>query len=208
MSIHFPAVKTTLLLVAMTLFFGALTFTPARAGALTNAQQKSCQNQWDGKTLDLSNNQQNQKFKDFKKSNCSGYCGFQFDEASNTATINCPAQQPGGGNNGGGGGSNCADTSTAACSISDPALSSGGCTGKNCSFIDAYINPTIKLLSVLVGITAVIFIIFGAIQVSSSGGDPQKSASGKMHIRNALIGMVAYVLLVGLLGWLVPGSVL
>jgi hypothetical protein len=188
----------------MTLISGALALTPARVAALTNAQQKDCQNQWNGKTLDSSG----AKFKNFQDSNCAdSYCGFVVNEAKNTATISCPAKDTG--TSGGGGGNNeCADTSTKACSISDPALSSGGCTGKDCSFIDAYVNPTIKLLSALVGVTAVIFIIFGAIQVSSSAGDPQKSASGKAHIRNALIGLVTYALLFGLINFLVPGGII
>ncbi len=92
--------------------------------------------------------------------------------------------------------------------VADPALSQGGCSTANCGFIDQYINPTIKLLSALVGIVAVIFIILGAIQVSTSAGDPQKAAAGKNHIRNALLGMVGYVLLFVLLSWLIPGGII
>lgn len=200
MRIHFPAAKATLLLIVVTLVFGALTFAPVRVAALTAAEKKNCENQWNGKVLDPSGT----KFKAFQDSNCSAnYCDFAVNDVKNTVTISCPAKQAATGS-----GNNCVDTSTQDCSITDPALSSGGCTGANCSFIDAYVNPAIKLLSALVGVTAVIFIIFGAIQVSSSGGDPQKAASGKNHIRNALIGIVAYVLLFGLLSWLIPGNIL
>jgi hypothetical protein len=201
MRIHFPATKATILFVAMTVVFGVLTLVPTHVAALTSAQKKNCENSWNGKTLDPSG----AKFKNFQDSNCSdSYCDFVVNEAKNTATISCPAKDAG---TSGGGSNDCADTSTKACSIADPALSSGGCTGKDCSFIDAYINPIIKLLSALVGVTAVIFIIFGAIQVSSSAGDPQKSASGKAHIRNALIGLVTYALLFGLINFLVPGGI-
>jgi len=195
------ATKITILASVLFLAVGLVGVTPRHAAALTDAQKKSCQNQWAGKTV----GSDSAKFKDFKNSNCNnGYCGFQLDEANGTVTISCPAKKTGGNN---AANNECTDTTSKACSISDPALASGGCTGKGCSFIDAYINPAIKLLSVLVGVVAVIFIIFGAIQVSSSGGDPQKSANGKNHIRNALIGVVAYVLLFALINWLIPGGI-
>lgn len=101
---------------------------------------------------------------------------------------------------------NC-DGDGSTCQISDPADSSSPCTKSNCPLISKYINPLITLLTILVGLVAVGAIIFGGIQVATSAGDPQKASSGKDHIRNALIGIVAYVLLYGLLQWLVPGGV-
>lgn len=89
----------------------------------------------------------------------------------------------------------------------DPALSSKfSCTKTRCDIIANYINPTITLLTVLVGIAVVIGIIWGAIQVMTSAGDPQKSASGKNHIRNALIGAVGYLMLWALLQFIIPGG--
>jgi len=69
-----------------------------------------------------------------------------------------------------------------------------------------YLNPVINLLSAVVGLVVVIGIIFGAIQVSSSAGDPQKAASGKGHIRNALLGLLAYILLYSFLQFIIPGG--
>lgn len=69
-----------------------------------------------------------------------------------------------------------------------------------------YINPTINLLSALVGVAVVIGIIIGGIQFSSSAGDPQQAAKGKAHIRNALIALFAYLFLYAALQFLVPGG--
>jgi hypothetical protein len=80
-------------------------------------------------------------------------------------------------------------------------------TATNCLF-GKYLNPVINLFSAAVGVVAVIGIIVGAIQFSSSAGDPQKAANGKNHIRNALFGLLAYILLYTFLQFLVPGGLL
>jgi hypothetical protein len=69
-----------------------------------------------------------------------------------------------------------------------------------------YLNPTINLLSALVGVAVVIGIIVGGIQFSSSAGDPQQAAKGKAHIRNALIALFAYLFFYTALQFLVPGG--
>jgi hypothetical protein len=89
----------------------------------------------------------------------------------------------------------------------DPALGSTvACTKDNCPLISKYVNPAIAVLSALVGIVAVIAIVVGGIQVTTSAGDPQKSAAGKNHIRNAVIGVAAYVFLYAFLQWIIPGG--
>lgn len=69
-----------------------------------------------------------------------------------------------------------------------------------------YINPVIRLLSALVAVAVTLGIIIGGIQVTTSAGDPQKSAIGKNHIRNALLGLLAYLLLYSFLRFIVPGA--
>lgn len=69
-----------------------------------------------------------------------------------------------------------------------------------------YINPGVALLSATVGLVVIITVILGSIEYISSGGDPQRTASGKKHIMNALIGLFAYVLLYAFLQFLVPGG--
>ncbi|MEO6513582.1 MAG: hypothetical protein ABIR37_02720 [Candidatus Saccharimonadales bacterium] len=71
-----------------------------------------------------------------------------------------------------------------------------------------YVNPVVNLLSAIVGVVVVIGIIVGAIQFSSSAGDPQKAANGKNHIRNALFGLAAYILLYAFLQFIIPGGFL
>jgi type IV secretion system pilin len=71
---------------------------------------------------------------------------------------------------------------------------------------DKYIDPLIQLLSAAVGLVAVAAIITGAIEYTSSGGEPQRVASAKKHISNALIGVFAFALLYGFLQFLIPGG--
>lgn len=189
---------------------------------LSRQEQRACYDDYNDDTYNLDRADGRQKLKDFKADKCysgkGGTCNYVVPTAeavargaSNKALISCTNPD---GTTGGGGGPTTADIED----LSDPALAEGGCTGDNvtssderknklCTFIDGYINPFIKLLSALVGIVAIIFIIFGAIQVSTSAGDPQKSANGKNHIRNALIGLVAYVVLFAFLNWLIPGGI-
>ena len=92
----------------------------------------------------------------------------------------------------------------------DPAVNGKltGCASgvSNCNIATKYLNPFIKLLSVLVGIAVVIGIIVGGIQYSASGGDPQKAAKAKAHIRNSIIALLAFFFLYAFLRFLTPGS--
>jgi hypothetical protein len=182
---------------------------------LTKEEKRECFKKYDNDVYDLDTQKGRQNLKDFKASKCykaGGNCEYSapsVDEITNhnpnVATVNCtnPDEKTGGGGGGG--------TTGSGDGITDPAA--GGCSesdlnnAEECGIVKRYINPLIRLLSVLVGIVAVIAIIFGAIQVSTSAGDPQKSASGKNHIRNALIGLVAYVLLFVFLQWIIPGGI-
>lgn len=75
----------------------------------------------------------------------------------------------------------------------------------NCLFVK-YINPAIDLLSALVGVIVVVAVITGAIEFSTAGGDPQRAASGRRHITNALLALLAFALLYVFLEFLVPGG--
>lgn len=77
---------------------------------------------------------------------------------------------------------------------------------ENCKKITSTLVAATNLLSALVGIIAVAMIVFGGIQFSTSGGDPQKVASGKKHITNAIIALVAFVFLWAFLNFLIPGG--
>jgi hypothetical protein len=86
----------------------------------------------------------------------------------------------------------------------------GICVGgtQRCNhFIDTYINPFLYLLSGLVGIVAVISIIFAGIQYASSADDPGTVTKAKQRIFNTVIGLVAYIFLFAFLEYLIPGGI-
>jgi|SRR5579884_2862703 len=86
----------------------------------------------------------------------------------------------------------------------DPAVK---CTNyDNCDFIKKYINPFIDILSICFGLVAVISIIIGGINYSTSEGDPQKSSRAKSRIVNAIVAVVAYLFLYSFLQFIVPGG--
>jgi len=72
--------------------------------------------------------------------------------------------------------------------------------------VGKYINPTIKLLTILVGVVATISIIFGGIQYSTSAGDPAKVSAAKGRLTKTIIALVCYAFLYGFLQFLVPGG--
>ena len=87
------------------------------------------------------------------------------------------------------------------------ALAPGDCTGSNGTaqcLIQVYVNPFIALLSALVGVATVASVVYGTILYIQSGGDPGKAAAAKKKITNAIIGLVAFLLLLVFLQFLLP----
>lgn len=84
------------------------------------------------------------------------------------------------------------------------------CRNENmdCNPVTKYINPLINSLAVLVGIAVTIGIIVGGIQYASSGGDPQKAAAGKQHIKMAVIALVGFFFMYAFLAFLLPEGML
>ncbi|HSX00155.1 MAG TPA: hypothetical protein VLH38_03910 [Patescibacteria group bacterium] len=79
--------------------------------------------------------------------------------------------------------------------------------GDACSkFVNKYINPAILLLTLLVGIAAVISILVAAIQYSSAGDDPAALNKAKDRIFQTVIGIIAYLFLFAFLNYVVPGG--
>lgn len=70
-----------------------------------------------------------------------------------------------------------------------------------------YINFVIAALSAMAGVIFVIMVVWGGIEYSSAGGDPQKVAAAKSKVTNAIIGLIAFGLLYGFLSWIVPGGI-
>ena len=75
-----------------------------------------------------------------------------------------------------------------------------------CTIFSKYLNPFIKLLSFMTGIAVVAGITIGGIQYSASGGDPQKAAKAKTHIRNSIIALITFFFLYAFLKFLIPGG--
>ncbi|HSH17942.1 MAG TPA: pilin, partial [Candidatus Saccharimonadales bacterium] len=91
----------------------------------------------------------------------------------------------------------------------DPLLSkTKDCTkaGEDCNVVAKYLNPAINLMAILAGVAVTIGIITGGIQYASSGGDPQKAAEGKKHIKMAVVALVGFIFLYMFLQFLIPGS--
>jgi hypothetical protein len=89
----------------------------------------------------------------------------------------------------------------------DPAADPNAkCNNNDCDFIKKFINPAINTLSACFGIVAVISIILGGINYSTSEGDPQKASRAKNRILNTIIAVIAYIFLYAFLQFLVPGG--
>jgi hypothetical protein len=73
--------------------------------------------------------------------------------------------------------------------------------------VKKYVNPTINVLSVIVGLVAVISIVAGAIQYITSTGDPQKTSAAKSRISKTIFALVAYAFLYAFLEFIIPGGV-
>lgn len=71
-----------------------------------------------------------------------------------------------------------------------------------------YINPIINILSALVGVAVVIAIIVGGLQYSAAGSDPAKVGAAKKRITDAIIALLGFLLLYGILQWLIPGGLI
>jgi len=96
----------------------------------------------------------------------------------------------------------------AASAASDPAMQCAQHQNDKCDLFKKYLNPTINLLSALVGLVVVGSVIVGAIQYSASAGDPQKAAKAKGRIMNSVVALVAFIFLFAFLQWLIPGGIL
>lgn len=85
----------------------------------------------------------------------------------------------------------------------DPAIT----TATDSTLITKYLNPFIKLLSVLVGLAVTFGIIYGGIEYTMSAGDPQKAQKGRKHILDAVIALISYSLIFAFLNFLIPGGI-
>ncbi|GAC1392787.1 MAG: hypothetical protein NVSMB46_09530 [Candidatus Saccharimonadales bacterium] len=108
----------------------------------------------------------------------------------------------------------CGQSSSTDCvKTTNDASLSGKCSAdytssENCGIIKRYLDPIIVFLSSFFGILITIIIIVGGIQYSSAGGDPQKVANAKKRIYNAIFALIAFLLLFGVLNFVIPGGLI
>ena len=76
----------------------------------------------------------------------------------------------------------------------------------HCGILD-YLILFINVLSALVGVVVVGSIIYGGIQYSMAGGDPQKVAGAKKRILNAVVALFFFIFTYAILQYLVPGGI-
>ncbi|MBR2803081.1 TrbC/VirB2 family protein [Candidatus Saccharibacteria bacterium] len=67
------------------------------------------------------------------------------------------------------------------------------------------LNLAVDILSVVIGIVAVIGIVIVGIQYLTAGGNEEQTRKAKRRLFEIVIGIVAYVLMYALLKWLLPG---
>ncbi len=77
----------------------------------------------------------------------------------------------------------------------------------NACIFGKYINPVIKLLSLLVGVAVVGGLTWGGIQYASSAGDSQKVTKAKATMTKALIGIVTFMVFGAFLQFLSPSNI-
>lgn len=68
------------------------------------------------------------------------------------------------------------------------------------------LNAVINFIGVGVGVIVVIMVIIGGIQYITAGSNPQAVSAAKKKILNAIVALIAYVLLFSFMQWLLPGG--
>ncbi|QQS18968.1 hypothetical protein IPL68_02830 [Candidatus Saccharibacteria bacterium] len=73
-------------------------------------------------------------------------------------------------------------------------------------FVAKYVNPAIKLFSMIAGVAIIAGVIMGGIQYSASTGDPQKAAAAKSKISKALVSLMVFMFLFAGIQFMSPGA--
>ncbi len=77
----------------------------------------------------------------------------------------------------------------------------------NCDLVQLYVNPFIRVLSIVVGLVVAASLVMGGIQYSASAGDPGRASAAKSRITNTLLAFMAYAFLYAFLNFLIPGGI-
>jgi len=93
-----------------------------------------------------------------------------------------------------------------------PSLNTGDCKDdilnkENCGIINVIVTG-VRILTSLVGVVVVVMIAVGGIQYALARDNPQAVAAAKGRIVKAILALVLYLMIFGLLQWIVPGGVI
>ena len=78
------------------------------------------------------------------------------------------------------------------------------CDTGNAEGITCVLSVGVNIFSILVGILAVIGIIYAGIKYITANGDVAQVTLAKRRITEIVIGIAVYVLIYAFLGWLLP----
>lgn len=73
--------------------------------------------------------------------------------------------------------------------------------------VEEYLQLAVNIVTAVAGLAIVSSVIISGIQYSTSGGNPQATAKAKERITQAIIALVASLLLYTFMQWLIPGGV-
>ena len=76
------------------------------------------------------------------------------------------------------------------------------------TFVQKYLNPFIKFLSIIVGIGAALSLVVAGMRYASSADDPSAVSAAKTRIVQTLIGLLAYIFLFAFLNYIIPGGLI
>lgn len=82
-------------------------------------------------------------------------------------------------------------------------VNSGGAEGGPIVY---YLRIIIRFLAGLIGLVAVGWIIWCGIRIITSAGNPQTLTEWRGKLANAVVGLILFILMVGILNSLIPGN--
>lgn len=80
------------------------------------------------------------------------------------------------------------------------------CDNSEDNAITAYLNGILNFLAGGVGLVVVIMVATGGIQYMMAGGNPQATQAAVKRVTDALIGLLFFIFLYGILMWVIPGG--
>lgn len=81
------------------------------------------------------------------------------------------------------------------------------CIGDEGNPIIEYMRGAIKFLSGAFGLVVVLMIIISGVQYITSQGNPDQTKTAKTRLFNAVTGLVLFIMMYGILEYLIPGSI-